>query len=343
MSMTTLLNTILSQGSAQYQERVPVATKDNLATVREAILSDQRTENEFLNALVNKIALQIVWNRTFKNPLSVLKKGSVPYGRNIEEIYTNPAKDLGFDPSGASLLQRELPDTKAIYHSLNRKGKYKVTISKSQLLQAFTSYDSLGQLLDSIVNTLYSGDNYDEFILMKELFATGITGGMIKTMPVGSLGSTDNAKGFVKAIKTVGKGMEKPSTLYNKYYDLNKDKDAKPVITWTPQEKQILILRDDVAVDVDVELLAQAFNVSYTDLKQRTLYVDTFGSAKNCGAILCDESFVRVYENLKQMESFHNGEGLYDNYILHHWQTYSLSLFANAMAFTFEPGTETGE
>ena len=76
--------------------------------------------------------------------------------------------------------------------------------------------------------------------------------------------------------------------------------------------------------------------MSYTDLQQRTLIVDGFGSAENCGAILCDESFVQVYENLKQMESFHNGEGLYDNFILHHWQTYSLSLFANAMAFMID-------
>jgi len=337
MNMTTLLNTILSNASAQYQARVPVSTADNLADVREAILSDQLTENEFLKSLINKVALTIVWSRTFKNPLSVLKKGSVPYGRNIEEIYTNPATDLGFDPTGATLLNREIPDTKTIYHTMNRKGKYKVTISKSQLMGAFQSFAGLQELLDSIVNTLYSGDNYDEFMLMKELFGSAVTGEMIKTVSVGTLGSKDNAKSFVKAIKTVGKGMEKPSTLYNNYFELNKDKDSKPVITWTPKEKQILLLRDDVAVDVDVELLAQAFNVSYTDLEQRTLSVDTFGSASNCGAILCDESFVRVYENLKQMESFHNGEGLYDNFMLHHWQTYSLSLFANAMAFTFEP------
>lgn len=334
-NMVNVLNTILANGSAQYQERVPVATKTNITEVGSAIMSYQATENEFLNALVNKIAMTIVRNKTFKNPLAVLKKGGIPLGKNIEEIYTNPAKGTTFDPTGAKLLEREIPDTKAIYHSMNRKGQYKATISKSQLIQAFTSLQALEQLLNSIVNSIYSGDNLDEFLLMKELFASAITGGKLKTVEVASVTDTDSAKAFVKAIKTVGQAMEFPTENYNSYYDINKDTDARPVITWTPIENQVLIMRNDISVDVDVELLAKAFNVSYTDLKQRTLIVDNFGSNTNCGAILCDESYVQVYDNLEQMESFHNGEGLYDNYIYHHWQTYSLSLFANAIAFMF--------
>lgn len=338
-NMVNVLNTILAQGSADYQARVPQATKTNITEVGSAVMNYQATENEFLNALVNKIAMTIVRNKTFKNPLSVLKKGGVPLGKNIEEIYTNPATGETFDQTGAGLLQRAIPDTKAIYHAMNRQGKYKATVTKAQLIQAFTSYEALEKLLNSIVNSIYSGDNLDEFVLMKELFATAIEGGKLKTVNVAKVTDTDTAKAFVKAIKTVGQAMEFPSSNYNSYYDINSDTDANPVITWTPIENQVLILRNDIAVDVDVELLAKAFNVSYTDLKQRTLIVDNIGSATNCGAVLCDEAFVQVYDNLQQMETFHNGEGLYDNYTYHHWQTYSLSLFANAMAFMLEEPT----
>lgn len=331
--MVTVLNTILSQGSAQYQARVPQATQNNISEVGSAIMSYAPTENEFLNALVNKIAMTIIRNKTFKNPLSVLKKGGVPLGKNIEEIYTNPVTGTTYDPTGAKLLERAIPDTKAIYHSMNRQGQYKATVSKAQLITAFTSYANLEKLLNSIVNSIYSGDNLDEFLLMKELFASAITGGKMKTVDVDKITDTDSAKNLVKSIKNVGLGMAYPSTEFNSYYDINKETDAKPVITWTPLENQVLILRNDISVEVDVELLAQAFNVSYTDLKQRTMTVDGFGSATRCGAVLCDESYVQVYDNLTQMESFHNGEGLYDNFIYHHWQTYSLSLFANAMAF----------
>ena len=334
-NMVNVLNTILANASADYQARVPEATRTNIAEVGSAVMGYQATENEFLSALVNKIAMTIVRNKTFRNPLAVLKKGGVPLGKNIEEIYTNPATGTVFDPTGSKLLNREIPDTKAIYHSMNRQGQYKATVSKSQLIQAFTSYEALEKLLNSIVNSIYSGDNLEEFMLMKELFASAITGGKLKTIDVDKVIDGESAKSLVKAIKTTGQAMQFPSTAFNSYYDINKDTDAKPVITWTPLENQVLILRNDISVEVDVELLAQAFNVSYTDLQQRTLIVDSFGTATNCGAILCDESFVQVYDNLTQMESFHNGEGLYDNFIYHHWQTYSLSLFANATAFVF--------
>ena len=344
-NMINVLNTILAQGSEDYQRRVPAATQTNIAEVGSAVMGYRATENEFLSALVNKVAMTIVHNKTFRNPLAILKKGSVPLGRNIEEIYTNPATGTIYDPSGKDLLARAIPDTKAIYHSMNRQGKYKVTVTKAQLIQAFTSYTALERLLDTIVNSLYSGDNLDEFILMKQLFSSAIDGNKLKTvdLEIADVNSTENAKKFVKAVKTVGQAMEFPSTSFNSYYDINKvaeptenNPDVTPVTTWTPLANQVLLIRNDVAVDVDVELLAKAFNVSYTDLKQRTLTIDSFGTATKCGAVLCDEAFVQVYDNLEQVESFHNGEGLYDNYIYHHWQTYSLSLFANAVGFMFQ-------
>ena len=338
-NMVNVLNAILSNASAEYQARVPSATQTNITEVGSAIMGYKATENEFLNALVNKIAMTIVHNKTFRNPLAILKKGSVPLGRNLEEIYTNPATGTIYDPSGADLLARTLPDTKTIYHSMNRQGKYKVTISKAQLLGAFQSYGALEKLLNSIVNSIYSGDNLDEFMLMKELIASAISGGKIIShdLEVANVDTADNAKSFVKQVRTVGQAMEFPGSQFNSYYNINSATDAKPVITWTPRENQILLMRNDVSVNVDVEHLAQAFNVSYADLKQRTLTVDTFGSATDCAAILCDEAFFQIYENLTQMENFHNGEGLYDNFIYHHWQTYSLSLFANAVAFRFKP------
>lgn len=332
-NMVNVMNTILDNASEQYQSRVPEATKDNIEAVGSAIMAYQATENEFLNALVNKIAMTIVRAKTFKNPLSILKKGNVPLGKNIEEIYTNPATGKTYDPSGEDLLKREIPDTKAIYHSLNRQGKYKATVSKAQLITAFTSWGAMEKLLNSIVNSIYSGDNMEEFLLMKELFATAIAGGKMKTVEVTAPTDTATAKDFVKAIKKIGLGMTVPSEAYNSYFDVNKDTDAKPVITWTPMENQILILRNDISVEIDMELLAQAFNVSYAELKQRILLVDSFGTDTDTLAVLCDEAYVQVYDNLQQMDSFRNPEGLYENFILHHWQTYSLSLFANAMAF----------
>lgn len=332
--MINVLNTILANASTEYQARVPQATRDNISEVGSAVMGFAATENEFLSALVNKVAMTIVRNKTFKNPLSVLKKGGVPLGQHIEEIYTNPVTGVAYDPTGADLISRSMPDTKAIYHSMNRQGKYKATVSKSQLLQAFKSYRDLENLLNSIVNAIYSGDNMDEFILMKNLFSSAIKGGKLKTVRVDEITNTETARKFVKDVKKAGKAMTMPTTAFNAYADLNEGE--KPVTTWTPTDDQILIIRNDISVDVDVEMFAQAFNVDYAKFNTRCLEVDSFGAgADNCYAILCDKAFVQVYDNLMQMENFHNGEGLYDNFILHHWQTYSLSLFANAVAFCY--------
>ena len=310
-----------------------VATRDNLTAVGSAIMEYKATENEFLNALVNKVALTIVRSKTFKNPLAVLKKGTVPFGTNIEEIYTNPTIGGVYNPSGSELFTPTTPDTKVLYHTRNRQGKHTATIYKSQLMGAFKSYEALEKLLNDIVNSIYSGDNIEEFMLMKELFGSCITGEKLKTCEVARITNDETAKAFVKAVKTIGQGMAFPSTQYNTYADINKGET--PANTWTPIENQVLLLRNDVSVEVDVELLAKAFNVSYTDLQQRTIIVDNFGSASNCGAVLCDEAFVQVYDNLYQLEDVRNGDGLFTKYILHHWQTYSASIFSNAMAFVF--------
>lgn len=329
--LQNLLNTIRLNASQEYQTRVPEATRSNITDVGNPIISYSACQNEFLNSLVERIALTIVRSKIAKNPLSVLKKGSIPLGKDIQEIITNLTSAETFDEEGTELLKRKKPDVKAIYHRMNRQDQYTVTITRQQLQTAFTSYANLNYLLTSIVNTLYSSDNYDEFILMKNLFASAISGNKIKTMEIDDITtSSDNAKKFVKAVKTCSSNMVYPSSNFNSY---SKEGDTNPLITWTPKENQLLIIRSDIATEIDIEVLAVAFNMDKTTLLSRMLEVDNFGSATDCYAILCDDSFVQVYDNLQELTEFYNAKGLYHNYYWNHWQTYSLSTFANAVAF----------
>ena len=48
-----------------------------------------------------------------------------------------------------------------------------------------------------------------------------------------------------------------------------------------------------------------------------------------------------VFDNFQQMTQNYNGEGLYWNYWLHCWKTFSVSPFANAAIFTEETGSIT--
>ena len=340
MNLELLLNTIRSNASQEYQDRVPEATQTNLADVGSVLLEDVNLANEFTSSLMNKVAFTFVHNKIFTNPLSVLKKGTKPLADTIEEVFVNYAKAESFDPEGTELLSRKLPDVKSVYHTMNRKDKYKVTISMEMLAKAFRSYGDLRNFYNNIINSLYNGDNYDEFILFKDLLAKQITKNNIVTVEVADpCTSAENAKAFIKTIKTVSGGMCFPSKDYNGYL-LAQKKDTKPVITFCDVPDQLIVIDNATDVAIDVDVLANAFNLSKQEFLARKIKIDVFPDP-SIRAMVIDKDFTQIYDDLYQMRRFENGEGLYENYILHHWQTISASSLVNAVGF--KVATETGE
>lgn len=341
-----ITNTIRANSSALYQERVPELTRQNISEVGNAILAFEATTNEFLSAFVNRIAFTEVSNRRFKNPLAVLKSGQKPFGTDIEEIYTNPVTGVKYDGSNTSdMLKVTKPDTKTIFHRMNRQDKYPVSISTPQLQQAFTSLHELDTFYTSVINAMYSGDEMDEYLLMRNLFADAITGKKIKVLEISYDGSETACKDLVKLTKTISSNMALPSKDFNGYNVANADKlgtgDGKvtPCITWTPQRNQIILIRSDVDASTDVEVLAKAFHMEKTEFLKRKFVVDTLGDADTLCAI-GDEKAIKVMDQLYQVRSFDNGSNLTTNFWLHHWQTLSLSLFANFVAIKAKAETE---
>ena len=297
--------------------------------------------------MINKIALTVVHNKTLLNPLRVLKKGTQPLGSDIEEIFTNMAQAETYDPSGQNLLKVTKPDVKVIYHRLNRRDVYPVTIYDDELKLAFTNWGKMGELITSIINSLYSGDNKDEYILSKKLIGSVIENEYAKIVEV-DFEDADDSKELAKAIQKFSGYMKYPKSDFNSYIkkvlEDNPNSTEKPVITWTPTEDQILLIRSDVLVDINFDVLANVFQLEKAELKNMILEVDDFGEGgENCLAMLCDRSAFEIRDNKYETKSFYNGNGLYWNYWLHHWQTYSFSSFANAIAFcTPKSNTETG-
>lgn len=344
MPTQDILNAIRGVASTEYQERVPVATQNNIVEVGNPILEYQSVQNEFLNLLVNKIAFSIVTSRIARNPLSILKKGEVPLGSDIEDIFVNMGKAQTYDPDGKNLLQRKLPDVKAAYYRMNRQDMYKVTISNDQLRQAFKSYGELEKLIGGIVNSLYSGDNYDEFLLIKGLVESGVNSNLITTAVATAPTDEATGKAFVKAIKKISSKMKYPSSDYNKYEDYATElglDNVKPVVTWTPIEDQILLITSDILNEIDVDVLAAAFNLNKVDFMAKVVEVDKFDDDGNILALICDKSLFQVWDNMNQMTEFYNGEGLYWQYMWHHWETFALQPFANAVAIVAEAIPQT--
>lgn len=327
----TILNTILANASTEYTSRVPAATRTNIAAVGNAILSYSAVMNEFTSALVNKVALQTVQARMFANPLALLKKGAKPLGGDVENAYTNPATDIGYAESGADLLTVAKPDTKAEYFRHNRKGLYKVTIYREQLRQAFTSYDALQSLIDSISNSLYSGDALDEYVLMKSALTEAVKNQRMITGSVTAISDEATAKAFIVAVKDACSAFQYPSSGFNAYALAGGT--GNPVITWTPRDRQILFIKSTLLNFIDVNVLAAAFNMDRATFMGRVIEVDTFGDMTGVEAILADEAILGVWDDLFTSEEFRNPQGLYTSYFLHHWQTIGVSVLSNAIAF----------
>lgn len=331
---TDLLNAIRNGASTEYKDRIPTATQTNMSQVGSAILDYTPTRNEFVNALLNRIAMVVVKNRLFENPLKEFKKGTLEWGKSIEEVFVDLVKGENFDSAGAesTLFKRNIPDIKSVFHILNRQNTYTTTVENAQLKQAFLSADGFNSLIEKIIQTLYTSDNYDEFLLMKNLIHTNGVEGKFQMYSVTPVTDEATAKAALSIIKEVSNDMTFMSDKFN----------HAGVKTSTPKNEQIVLINTKFDARVDVEVLASAFNMDKADFIGRRVLVDDFGGLSNVLCALVDKDWFMVYDNLFTTEDIYNPKGLYYNYFLHHWQTLSTSPFANAVLFvTVAPTLES--
>lgn len=322
-----VLNVIRQNATAVYQDRIPEATAENLHEVGDAILTYEAQANEFVNALVNRIGLVILNNRMATNPLAALKKGRLAVGETIEEIYIDVIKAQTYDPRAAqdTLFKRHLPNVSSVFHSVDSQLNYPLTISNEQLRKAFMSYDSLDRFIAGLVDSMYKSATLDEFIQMKQLISEWNNNGRFIVEPITAVTDAASAREAMIKIKAVSDGM----TIFNNQMNY------AGVWTSTPKDEQYLITTPDFNARMDVDVLAAAFHMDKAEFAGHVIVVDNIGDLGDDGieAILVDKNWYQVYDYLRTFKTAYNGEGLYWNYFYHVWMVYSLSPFANAVAF----------
>lgn len=339
-----VFNVVRENASKVFMETVPSATEDNIQTLSNILFNDayQPMLNEFVTNLINRIGLTIIRNKTFSNPLSILRKGSMPLGTDIQDLYENPAEAEQYELSNtamAKLLTITDPDTHVAYYRRNRKDLYTKTISRENLQGAFVSWEKFENYISAITTSLYSGNYIDEFELTKALVDGAYDNNKVIVETVTAVTDETTAKAFIKKCRSLFTKMKLPSTKYNAY---SKFSGAKGVIkTWTEDDRFVLIVTSDVMAEVDVDVLARAFNIENTKFLGRVIEVDSFEN-EEIQAILCDEAWFQIYENLMRFDEFYNARTMTWNEYLHVWQTYAICPFANAIVFaTAQPKPAT--
>lgn len=355
-SSVDILNAIRNNATQNYRGYVPKATPDadSIRQIGAIIMDYPALQNEFLSALVNRIGRVLITSKMYDNPWSFFKKGLLEFGETVEEIFVNIAKPFQFDQAVAesNVFKREIPDVRAAFHIMNYQKFYKATISNDQLRQAFLSWQGISDLIAKIVDSMYTGANYDEFQTMKYMLARHILDGHMYPVEIPEV-TTANMKGIVSAIKGIS----------NKYTFLSTQYNLAGVANYTAKTDQYMLINSTFDATMDVEVLASAFNMDKAEFAGRRVLVDSFGSLDTARlaelfandptyeeinsdelealdkipAVLVDRDWFMIFDNFYNFTEQYNGEGLYWNYWYHVWKTFSVSPFANNALFI--PGT----
>ena len=355
-SSVDVLNAIRNSASTDYRNYVPIATPnaESIRQIGAVIMDYPNLQNEFINTLVNRIALVLINSLSFDNPLSIFKRGFVDFGETVEEIFVDIAKPQEYSPEVAEteLYKREIPDVKSAFHPMNYQKFYKTTVQQKDLKLAFLSENGVTNLVDKIIKSLYTAMNYDEFLAMRYLLARRILDNKFYYIKSAGAVTSENAKTTLTELRAVSNLMRFPSKEYN----------VAGVLEATDIENQYIIVDSVFDANVDVNALAYAFHLDKADYMARRILVPHFyftqseiarlnmlfatqldnGSFKpilpienealrGVNALVIDRDYFMIFDELQEMRDTPNSQGLYWNYFLHTWKTLSVSPFKNAV------------
>lgn len=348
-STIDILNVIRQNASYEYQSSVPEVTQaSDIPKVGEIIYGTPAFANQFINALVNRIAIVRMQSATFNNPYKVLKKGYLQFGETVEDIFVNIAKvvDYSAEKAEAREYKRTMPDVRSAFHAMNWRVMYPVTIQDEDLRLAFLAIDGVQELIGKIVDSVYTAAEYDEFLLFKYLLIKAIAKGQFYPVSIGDGTTLSDAAEKFRGISNLLPFM---SSKFN----------ASGVKTTTPKDRQVIFMDAMFNAEYDVNVLASAFNMDKADFMGRLFLIDDWTTFDNerfevirensdgleevtaaelalladVKAVILDENWFQVYDNNNKFTEKYAASGLYWNYFYHTWKTISSSPFANCVVF----------
>lgn len=351
-----IINAVKNSASTYYKDYVPYVTADaeSLRGIGAIIMNNPALENEFLSALVNRIAFARIASRLYTNPLATLKKGVIDVGETVEDIFVNIAKVYQYgeiagsgSDTASNLFKKYEPDVRSAFYIMNSQLTYPVTVNRAMLKSAFKSWSGMDELISGIIQSVYTAAAYDEFNITKYLIGQHILNGKLAYYRFDDT-SADKYKLCATQMRKVSNDFQFMSTDYN----------IAGVTTFTESDKKVILINTDYDANIDTNVLASAFQLPYADYLNRRILIDGLGhldisrlnkafandptytepSADDMSfldkvaGVIIDEDFVQIYDNVFEMRDMPVANTLDHNYFLHMWQTYAVSPFANAVA-----------
>ena len=340
----TFTKALVSATSQEFKDRIGEVTAKNMHKVGEIITEYPTAKNEFVNVLTNQVAKQRFFSKAYENPYKLFKKGMLPYGKSIESIFVDivKGKDRTRKTDGSALatdlLTRENPNVKVEYYTENKQMQYQATISDEELKGAFRTENGLSELTSRILQAPLNSAEYDDFLLVKHALSH-VKGAEVKLGKTAydKLTLQEKAQSLVTAIKSY---ILKMGFLSNQY-------NGQGVMTYSKPQDLVCFVPTDLLAVMDVQLLAQAFNVSYDQINLHVLPIDyfekcttsdegvtyTYSEDTETQCIICDKEALQIWETLNSSETFRNPQALYTNVWFNRWGIVASCNFVNCVKF----------
>ncbi len=341
--LKTSLNQLREISSEIYHKYIPIIDDNtDIGAFANPILTVPEVYNEFCNALVNRIVYTQFEIKSFRNPLVVLEGDRIPLGYAGQEVYVNPQKGRQYNPADfAGLLMNYEADVKVQYMSINMDVQYPVTFSRQQLKKAFVSWGDLETFIDGLSNALYNGAYIDEFRFTKNIISGAYKDNKAVIETVTAVTNEATAKAFVERARELFLNFQLPSSEYNAWAKCGGA--GRPIVTWTNPEDIVILIKNDLRAKLDVNVLAEAFNMDKTTLLGNIISVDNFDVYDDEGTkvfdgssivgMIADKAWFRIKRQDMFMDSFYNPNNRSIQYYLNLVKMYNFSLFANGVIF----------
>ena len=347
-STIDILNTIRANASMQYQDLVPIVeTNHDIPAVGEVLYGYPELANQFINALVTRIASVRIKSAIFNNAYAELKKGYLEFGETVEEVFVQIAKAREFSVEKAEKreFKRSLPDVRTAFHAMNWRVQYPITIQDEDLRTAFLDVNGVQDMIAKIVDSVTQAAEYDEYLLFKYLLIKAISHGHMFPIAVDVSDIKNTAIAF--------RGTSNQLTFMGKQFN------ESSVTTVTNKDDQYIFMDSHFNAQYDVGVLAAAFNMDKADFTGKLKLIDSWNEfdnerfeeirnssdmieevtadelalMNNVICVLADEEWFQVYDNNYKMTEKYVASGMYWNYFLNIWKTVSHSPFSNAVVF----------
>lgn len=358
-----ILNTIREQIGGEFRANTPLV--EDLSDAKAYglyVCGSGDARNAFMQSLVNRIAEVMSFVKSYQNPLKPFKKGMLTAGEVIENVWIGLVMPESFTQDPATpgdVYKTNNPENRVSFHPTNSKLVYEITTNDAELSMAFTSEGGVYDLVSRIVQRLTDSAEWDEYILTKYVLAKAFLENVDAVRNVSEL-TAANSDAIVTSMKGVSNDMRFMNTDYN----------VAGVPTHTPIEDQIFFLTAQSNAVIDVNSLAQAYNLTYKQFigQQEMINKFTFTDAElerldqimeetasqglipgytpftddelealsHVVAATIDRDFFMIFDRLYQMNAIFDQKHLNTNTFLHTWKVLSYNPFANSIFFVDE-------